>query len=38
MAFENGSLRSLATKNNKDLLFSAGNYIQYLVITYSGKV
>ena len=22
---------------NKDLLYSAGNYIQYLVITYNGK-
>ena len=22
---------------NKDLLYSTGNYIQYLVITYSGK-
>ena len=23
--------------NNKDLLYSTGNYIQYLVITYNGK-
>ena len=23
--------------NNKDLLYSTGHYIQYLVITYSGK-
>ena len=23
--------------NNKDLLYSTGNYIQYLVITYKGK-
>ena len=23
--------------NNKDLLYSKGNYIQYLVITYNGK-
>ena len=23
--------------NSKDLLYSAGNYIQYLVITYNGK-
>ena len=37
MAFENGSLQSLAIKNNKDLLYSAGNYFQYRVITYNGK-
>ena len=24
--------------NNKDLLYSMGNYIQYLVITYNGKI
>ena len=23
--------------NNKDLLYSPGNYVQYLVITYNGK-
>ena len=23
--------------NNKDLLYSTGNYIQYVVITYNGK-
>ena len=23
--------------NNKDLLYSTGNYIQYFVITYNGK-
>ena len=23
--------------NNKDLLYSTGNYIQYLIITYNGK-
>ena len=23
--------------NNKDLLYSTGNYIQYLLITYNGK-
>ena len=23
--------------NNKDLLYSTGNYIQYLIVTYSGK-
>ena len=23
--------------NDKDLLYSRGNYIQYLIITYSGK-
>ena len=23
--------------NNKDLLYSTGNYIQYLVLTYDGK-
>ena len=25
-------------KINKDLLYSTGNYIQYLIITYNGKV
>ena len=25
------------TINNKDLLYSIGNYIQYFVITYNGK-
>ena len=24
-------------KENKDLLYSTGNYIQYLIITYNGK-
>ena len=24
-------------KTNKDLLYSTGNYIQYLAITYNGK-
>ena len=24
-------------KNNKDLLYSTGNYIQYLIVTYNGK-
>ena len=23
--------------NNKDLLYSTGNYIQYIIITYNGK-
>ena len=23
--------------NNKDLLYSTGNYIQYLIVTYKGK-
>ena len=30
-------LRYVKQKNNKDLLYSTGNYIQYLSITYNGK-
>ena len=44
---ERGRLQSMGSQrvellytkqiNNKDLLYSIGNYIQYLVITYNGK-
>ena len=32
------TLPYLKQKSNKDLLYSTGNYIQYLVITYNGKI
>ena len=31
------TLLYMKQKTNKDLLYSTGNYIQYLVITYIGK-
>ena len=31
------TLLFLKWKTNKDLLYSTGNYIQYLVITYDGE-
>ena len=30
-------MATIKKQNNKDLLYSAENYIQYLVITYNGK-
>ena len=33
----NSTLLYIKQINNKDLLYSTGNYIQYLVITYNGK-
>ena len=31
------TLLFIKQKNNKDLLYRTGSYIQYLVITYNGK-